>query len=300
MTPSPTPSACHKRPRRAGLLLLVLVATEAVRPDPASAQAPDLPGHLRDRGTGISTSHFATYVARGQLLVYPYVAYSRDNNREYQPAKLGFGLSQDFRGRFRSSEALLFVAYGVTDWLALEFEAAYLEATLDRSPGDPSAMPARIRESGVGDIEGQLRFRLLTERGSRPEFFGFVEMTPRSQGKKVLIGEPDWDLKPGFGVLRGYSWGTLMLRVAAEWNREASSPDLGEVTIEYLKRLSPSLRLSATLEGGETGAPDEFELITGISWRLAPHLFLKVDNGLGISSKATDWSPQVGAMFSFP
>ncbi len=285
--------------RRTGLLLLLLSGA-AVRPDPVLAQEPDLPRHLRDRGTGISTSLFGTYVARGQLLIYPYYAYSRDNNREYQPRKLGYGLNQDFNGRFRSSEALIFVAYGVTDWLALEFEAAYLEATLHKAPNDPSAMPARIRESGVGDIEGQLRFRLLTERGSRPELFGFVEMTPRSQGKRVLIGEPDWDLKPGFGVLRGYSWGTLMLRVAAEYNREGRNPDLGEVTIEYLKRLSPALRLNIVLEGGESGAPDEFELITGINWRLAPHLLLKLDSGLGISPKATDWSPQVGVMFSFP
>jgi hypothetical protein len=266
----------------------------------AQAQGEDaeLPGYLRDRGTGIPASLFSTFIRRGELLVFPFFAYSLDNNREYQPIHLGFGLSQDFRGRFRSSEELIFIGYGVTDWLALEFEAAHISASLTKSPSDPSAMPAKIKESGVGDIEGQLRMRILSESEHRPEFFGFLEMTPASQRHKVLIAEPNWDLKPGVGVIRGFSWGTVVLKIAAEYNREAKSPDLGEVSIEYHKRLSSSWHLNAGIEGGEGGAPDEFDLVTGIRWRVSDLLSLKVDNALGISSKATDWAPQIGLMFS--
>ena len=145
-------------------------------------------------------------------------------------------------------------------------------ATLDKSPGDPSATPARIRESGFGDVEGQLRLRLRSETRHHPEIFSFLEMTPATQRHKVLIDEPNWDLKPGVGIIRGYHWGTLMVRVTAEWNREASSPDLGEVAVEYLRRLTPSLRLNVAVEGGEGGAPDEFDLITGVNWRLSDNV----------------------------
>jgi hypothetical protein len=285
--------------RGASLLVLLLVAGLADLPQPAAAQSNAVPRYLRDRGTGIPASIFGTFIRRGELLVYPFYAYSRDNNREYQPAKLGFGLNQDFRGRFHSSESLIFVGYGITDWLAVELEGGHLNATLDKSPLDPSATPPRIKESGLGDLEAQLRFRIATESEHRPEVFGFVEMTPATQTRKVLISEPNWDLKPGLGVIRGFGWGTMIIRIAAEYNREARSVDLGEVAIEYLKRLSPSFRINAGIEGGETGAPDEFDLVTGVQWRLTEQLSLKFDNALGLSSKATDWAPQIGAVFSF-
>jgi hypothetical protein len=283
----------------ATLLILLLAAGVAELPQRADAQTNSIPRYLRDRGTGIPASIFGTFIRRGELLVYPFYAYSRDNNREYQPAKLGFGLNQDFRGRFHSSESLIFVGYGITDWLAVELEGGHLNATLDKSPLDPSATPSRIKESGLGDLEAQLRFRFATESEHRPELFGFLEMTPATETRKVLINEPNWDLKPGLGVIRGFGWGTMIIRIAAEYNREARSVDLGEVAIEYLKRLSPSFRINAGIEGGETGAPDEFDLVTGVQLRLTDQLSLKFDNAVGLSSKATDWAPQIGAVFSF-
>src|SRR6266508_3741827 len=138
----------------------------------------------QDRGTGIPTSRFGTYVTRGQLLVNPFFAYTTDHNREYQPAQLGYGLAQDYRGRFRSTEDVLFVAYGLTDWLAVELEASRIRARLDKAPSDTSATPARMEESGLGDVEGQLRMRLTRERDRRPEVFGFLEVTLPSQKNK--------------------------------------------------------------------------------------------------------------------
>lgn len=275
-----------------------LVIALACFPDPGEAQD-SLPRYLRDRGAGIPASIFGTFIEEGQLLVFPYFGYSRDNNREYQPAALGFGLNEDFRARFRSSEGALFLGYGVTDWLALEFEVRVITATFEKSPLDPSATPAKIKESGLGDVEAQLRLRLMKETEHRPEIYGFLEMTPATQKHKVLIGEPNWDLKPGLGLVRGFSWGTVLLKLTGEYNREASSPDLGEVSLEYFRRLSPSLRLNLALEGGESGAPDEFELITGVHWRITDFVALKADNSFGLSAKATDWAPQIGVVVSF-
>lgn len=282
------------------LVVLVLAAGILGLPGAATAQEHPLPKYLRDRGAGVAASLFGTYIGREQLLVYPFFAYSLDHNREYQPAKLGYGLMEDFRGRYRSSEALVFVAYGLTEWLAVEFETARLHATLDKSPSDSSATPGRIQESGLGDIEAQLRMRLMRESDRRPEIFGYLEMTPRSLRQKVLIGEPNWDLRPGLGVIRGFSWGTVTFRTTVEYNQDDHHWDLGETSLEYLKRLSPSWRLNLAIEGGETGAPDEWSLVLGTHWRITQALALKLDNAVGISSKATDWAPQVGLGFALP
>jgi hypothetical protein len=285
--------------RLPALFVLALSFGAGRPPSPVQAQDPVLPTYLRDRDGGVPSSLFGVYIKRGELLIFPFFAYSLDNNREYQPRKLGFGLNQDFNGKFRSSEGQLFIGYGLTDWLVLEVEAAFSRATLEKSPSDPTAMPAKITESGFGDIEGQLRVRLLREHAHRPEIFGFLEMTPSTQTGNVLIKQ-EWDLKPGLGLVRGFSWGTLQLKLTGEYNREGKNPDLGEVSVEYLKRLRPSLLVNLGLEGGEGGAPDEFELITGVRWRLTESLSCKLDNSIGLSPKATDWAPQLGIMLSLP
>ena len=46
-----------------------------------AAQATDDP-HRTDRGTGVPTSMFGTYVRGGEWLVYPFVEHYRDNNFE--------------------------------------------------------------------------------------------------------------------------------------------------------------------------------------------------------------------------
>lgn len=268
---------------------LVWIVGVAALPKLATAQ---------DRGPGIPTSRFGTYVARGQLLVNPFVAYTTDHNREYQPAQVGYGLAEDFRGRFRSVEGILFVAYGVTDWLAVEFEASRIAATLHKAPTDTSATPGRIEESGLGDVEAQLRVRVAREDGRRPEMFAFLEVTPPSQRNKVLIGNPDWDIRPGIGIVRGFGWGTMTTRVTVEYNHDDRLWDLGEFSIEYLKRLSPSLRLNLAFEGGETGAMDEWDLVAGLQWRIRHSFFLKLDNAIGLMSKSTDWAPELGILLS--
>jgi hypothetical protein len=279
--------------------MAVVMSSVILLEPPASRAQTGQPSYLRDRGPGIATSMFGTYVCKGQWLVYPFFEYSLDNNREYQPASLGFGLDRDFMGKYRDSREQIFIAYGLTDWLAVEFEAAAIRATLEKSPDDPSAVPSKISESGIGDIEGQLRLRLVRESNRRPEVFGYLEVTAASQKNKVLIGDPDWDFKPGIGVVKGFSWGTMTFRATVEYNREASHLDIGETSLEYLKRLSSSWSLFAAFEGGETGAPDEWELVTGIQWRLADFLILKIDNSIGLLPKSNDWALQIGCVFDF-
>lgn len=273
-----------------GVVLAVTIGA-----DRAAAQDERGPDRSRDRGPGIPTSMFGTYVERGELLVYPFVEYYRDHNAEYSPQELGYGLDEDFRGRYRALEGLIFLAYGVSDRLALELEAAVISARLDTAPDDPTAVPGRIEESGLGDVEGQLRWRWARETERRPEIFSYFETVFPLQKRRRLIGTQDWELKLGTGIVRGFAWGTLTFRLAAEYDAAEQVVEPGEFALEYLKRVSPSLRVYLGVEG----AQDEIELIPELHWSLRRNVTLKANSAIGITSKATDWAPELGVLFSF-
>lgn len=272
----------------------LLLAAVAAFAGTAVAQQSDLPSYLRDRGPGQPTSMFGTFIRGGELMLYPFFEYYHDHDTEYKPAELGYGLDQDFRGKYRASEGLIWFGYGLTDWLAFEFEAAVISARLEKSPNDTSAMPPVIEESGLGDVEGQLRFRFNRESERKPEFFGLFEFVLPTQGDRVLIGTPDWELKGGVGVIRGFAWGTVSVRTEAEYDAAESTFELGEYAVEYLKRLSPAWRVYVGIEG----AQDEIELIPEVQWHFAPFAYLKLNSAFGLTSKATDWAPEIGVMFS--
>jgi hypothetical protein len=68
----------------------------------------------------------------------------------------------------------------------------------------------------------------------------------------------------------------------------------GEYAFEYQKRASNNFRFYAMLEGSE----DELAIVPGMEWQLCHGVFLKVNNGFGLTSKAIDFAPEVGIMFS--
>ncbi len=270
--------------------LSAALALGALDADAVAAQAFD---RTRDRGPGVSISMFGMYIQRGELIVYPYYEYYSDNDAEYKPAELGFGLDRDFRGRYRAHEGLIFLGYGISDRLALQFEAAVISAWQERSTEDPSAMPARVKESGLGDVESQLRWRWRQETDGGPAVFSFFETVFPLQRTKRLIGTQDWEFTLGTGVVRGFRWGTGTLRLAVAYDE--GSVEAGEFAVEYLKRVSPLLRVWAAVEG--TG--DEVELITETQWYLRPNIVLKLNSAFGLTSKAPEWAPEVGLLFSF-
>lgn len=248
----------------------------------------------RDRGPGVSTSLFGVYVQPGELLVYPFFEYYRDNNLEYEPFDFGYVDETEHRGRYRAKEGLIFIGYGISERLAVEFEVAGISAALDKSPLDTSALPSRLEESGLGDIEGQLRWRWRRETDGRPELFSYFETVLPTAKTGSLIGTSEWEFKFGFGVIRGMRWGTITARAAVATAGGAVEP--GEYAVEYLKRLSDRFRVFGALEGSQ----DELELITEAHVFVTRNVFLKLNNAFGVTSKATDWAPEIGVMFVIP
>lgn len=284
-----SPHARRGAPCRAAAAVALLCAVAAV---PAAAQ--DTNDRLRDRGTGVPTSMFGIYVDKGELLVYPYYEYYRDGNYEYEAGELGFVGATELRGRYRAHEGLVFVGYGLTDRVALEFEVATIRAALGKAPDDASALPPRFVESGLGDVEGQIRWRWNRESEDRPEVFSYFETVFPLQRSRALIGTQDWEFKLGTGVIRGLSWGTITARASVA--NSAGSFEVGEYAFEYLRRLSPRLRLFASLEGSE----DEVELIGEAQLFLRRNVILKINNAFGVTSKAPGWAPEIGLLLAFP
>jgi len=118
--------------------------------------AQDIPDFLYDRGTGIPMSIFGTYVEDGELLVYPFYEYYYNGNIEYEPFDFGLPSKQEYRGKYKANEGLIFLGYGISDRLAIEFEAGIITATLTKSENDTSAVQREFTESGLSDAEGQL------------------------------------------------------------------------------------------------------------------------------------------------
>jgi len=255
----------------------------------------DLPVYLKDRGTGIASSMFGTYINKGEFIFYSYYEYYHDNDTEYKPAEFGYGLDQDFRGRYRAHEGLIFLGYGITERLAIELEAAVITATQYKSKDDPSNMPDKLKESGLGDVESQLRWRWTKETENRPEIFSYYETVFPLQKDKKLIGTQDWELKFGSGLTKGFNWGTMTLRLAAEYVTGENKFELGEYAVEYLKRVSKLFRFYVGIEGTQ----DEVEFITDFQFHVCPHAFIRINNAFGVTSKATDYAPEVGILFHF-
>jgi hypothetical protein len=272
----------------------VLMLAAGVMGRPAASLGQEVPVYLRDRGPGIPTSMFGTYVTKGELLFYPFYEYYRDNNMEYEPFDFGLTSQQEYRGRYRAHEKLLFLGYGISDRLAVELEAGFISAEFDKSPRDVSPLPSRIEESGLNDVEGQLRWRWNRETAVRPEYFTYFETVFPTGKKNSLIGTSDWQFKLGTGRIKGYRWGTLTARAAVEFDAGSNAFGAGEVAVEYLKRLSDNVRVFVMVEGTQ----DEWGLVPELQLRFGRYGYLKLGTGLGLTSKATDVAPEVGFMFT--
>lgn len=275
----------------------ICAATIALLMLPLGVFAQEPPSFLADRGTGVPSSIFNTYVRKGEFVVYPFYEYVRNSSEEYHGSELGFFGEIDYLGSAEGHEAVLFLAYGLTDDVVIELESElWVTQTLERAPDDTTTgLPPKLEESGVGEVEAQVRWRFARETRTRPELFTNLEVTFPFQKDKVLIGASDWEVAAGLGAVKGFSWGTLTSRFSIGYGAEEGEVELGEYALEYLKRLSRSWRAFAAVEGED----DELSLVLGARWRLGQNVDWLFSSGFGLSEKAEDFAPEIGLMFSF-
>jgi len=284
------------RRAQAGRALACSLFTLAALAAAASAQPAAGPDRFRDRGPGVPTSQFGTYVGSGELLVYAFYEYTRTGAFEYKPSEVGYVGDEDYLGKLVEREALLFLSYGFSDRLAVELEGAlHTTATFDRAPGDASGVPPRLEESGLGDVEGQLRWKWREESDRSPALYSFFEVVFPLQSDKVLVGTQDWEYALGFGLLRGTSRGSINARIALAYDGADSQAEIGEYAVEWLRQVSSRWRLVLALEGES----DEVSAIGEAQWWLSEHAVVKLNSGFGLTRKAPDVAPEVGILLRF-
>lgn len=279
-----------RRGLQTGALVVVaqLIAVSAL-----CAQVADI--QMRDRGgSGIPSSQFATFIEAGDFVFYPYYEFYRDKDAEYKPSEMGYVGDVDYFGRYRAHEGLIFLGYGVSSRLHVELEAAVITAKQERASDDTSNFPAEgVKESGLGDVETQLRYRFREETEKAPEVMGYFETVFPFQRQRRLIGTSSWEFQYGMELARSFSFGTMTLRGSVAW--ADGSPEVGEYAVEYIRGVSEHLRLYGAIEGSE----DEVELIGEAQIFFTPAVRLKLNNALGLTKKATGWAPEIGLMLVF-
>jgi len=269
-------------------------------PVPWAAAEDALPVYLQDRGEGVTTSLFGTYVRGGELLVYPFYEFYSFSDEPYSGEDLEISDDEEeYSGRLRAHEAILFFAYGITDDLAIELESKlYEKASLKRASNDmTSGLTDKFSESqSFGALQAQLRWRVLRETENRPEVYTWVEIDHPLKKEKVLVGSADWEGAIGIGFVKGFRWGTITPRASLGYSKEDDKWGAGEWAVEYLKRVSDHWRLVATVEGE---ADKEISLIGEVQYSIAPRAVLKLNSGFGVHGPAPDFAPEVGIIFSF-
>jgi hypothetical protein len=263
-----------------------------------AAERGELPAYLADRGDGITTSLFGTYIREREFLVYSFYEYTRTTNFEYEPRELGFTGDQEFRdGKLVEHEALIFLAYAFNDSLAIEFESAlYSSVEFTKSPDDTTSVPSQIRESGLGDTEVNIRWRYLKETASRPELTFFFKTVFPLQKNKKLLGTQDWEFEPGIVLTKGYPFGTLAVRASVAYDAGENKLEFSEWALDYVKRLSPNWRVVLSIEGEQA---DEVSIIGEVQYTLSKNAVLKINSGFGLTKKAPDFAPEIGVLFRF-
>jgi hypothetical protein len=277
-------------------VLLSFVVGSMLLTAPAVSNAEELPAYLDDRGRGVPTSLFGTYIEKGEFVVYPMYEYYSDKDEEYEPSEFGIPDNTEYFAETTENEFLIFFGYGLTEDIILEFEAAvYTSKEFNRDPDDLSGTPDKIEESGLGDVEGQVRWRWNRETESKPEYFSYFEYVLPLQEDDLIIGTQDWEFVFGFGVIKGLSWGNLTGRLSIAWDGDEKKVAFSEYALEYLNRMSPSWSVVAAIEGED----DEISLIGETQHALSESATLKLNLGVGVTAKATDIAPEVGVLFRF-
>jgi hypothetical protein len=235
-------------------------------------------------------------VRQNEFVFYPFYEYTRTRNFEYAPREVGGVGTTDFRGKKYEHEFLVFLGYAFSDSLLVEFESA-LRSTVEfrKAPDDTSNAPAQLRESGLGDTEAQIRWRIAKETETRPDITVFFETVFPLQRSKKLLGSQNWQFASGAVLTKGYSFGTLSLRGGVGYDRGDRKFKVDEYAIDYLKKLSPAWRVALSLEGHES----ELSIIGEVQYTLSKNAILKINSGFGLSKKDRAFAPEIGVLLSF-
>jgi len=94
---------------------------------------------------------------------------------------------------------------------------------------------------------------------------------------------------------RPISWGTITLKASGTYSTGEGKLDWGDYGIEYAKKIGDRWRVVLALEGFQA----ELEAVAEIQWQVSRRVTIKLNSGFGLTSKAPDFAPEIGVLFSF-
>src|SRR5262249_45729642 len=156
-----------------------------------------------------------------------------------------------------------------------------------KAKDDPSNQPEKIKESGLGDVDMQVRWRWFEERERRPELFSFVEITPPFQKHRKIIGTQSAEYSFGLGAIKGFHWGPLTARGSFLYSTSEGG-EFSEYAMEYLKKVSPRWRFVGAIEGEQ----EDIAAIVEAQIHVSPRWFIKINNGFGLTKKVPGFAPE--------
>ncbi|MGI9543327.1 MAG: hypothetical protein ACR2MX_08715 [Cyclobacteriaceae bacterium] len=247
---------------------------------------------LHDRGNGMATSQNGVYVEKHDFVVAPFYQYSYSKDKDYVPSEFGFNSDEEFTGKSIDYDGILYVGYGINDWLMIEGRGGIVGARQYRNKADDSGFPEMISEHAVGDVEAQVRWRYGKETEKRPEVYSYLDFVFPFDKEKTIIGTQNLEVKFGTGVIKGFSWGTISARASLQYIEGENVVETGIYAIEYLKRINNRLRIYVGIEGEQ----DDIGIAGDLQVFLAPWIFTRISNSFGLTPKATDYAVSFGVV----
>jgi len=250
----------------------------------------------------VPTSLSDIYVTHGELVAVPSFAYLENRGFQYSPDEFGVNAQGDYLGKLTTTQGFLFLAYGLSDSFSVGLTVAAGDATFKKASDDTTAVPAQIDESGLTAIRPEITWRILRETEKLPEVVAYLSAAVPHNGGDQLIGAGDWVLTPGLGVIRGFSWATLVARLGFEYDfSSVSQLDFGAWTLEGQRRFSPKWWASLGLEGTVGGGSnfDEVYLAAEVLWQPKPRFGVRIRPRLGLTSQTEGWGIEAGFVVKF-
>ena len=272
--------------------VLSLIALALVLAPPSAASVADGAPE-----PGVPTSLAGTGIARQELLVIPSFEHSRNRGFQYNPEEFGYGPGHDYHAERRTTEGTVFVGYGLTRNVAVEFEAGRGAVELRKSADDTTAMPARLRESGTTGVTARISWLMRPESAGRAAWFGFVDASLPHDRARSLIGRRGVSWLVGVGAERTSRWGTVSARHSFEWDTASISPlDWGEFAVSWNRDVRRHTRATGAIEG----QLDEIWLVLQVDQALGRRLSARFRNGVGLTRTASGLAPEAGLMWRLP
>jgi hypothetical protein len=244
---------------------------------------------------------------RGELALELDTFYSTDTRDQFvRTAAGGAALA---RVTTRTATTSLTPRFGLLDRLELDLELpfGYAEQEIDLG-----VSRLQRENSGLGDIEGRLRYQLWYELGARPDVI--VDLTVKSTtGEEPLLGTGHWNVGGGVALVKTLDPVVFFGRLgyAATLERAGRNPGdqisyqagLGysfNDRVSYDMSVSGTVVRRATLNGQEVphSSLDIMTLQFGATVRLTRRLFVEPVVALGLTEDAPDVVVGVSLFFT--